>query len=194
MRLFFDTEFTGLHQKTTLVSIGIESEDGKTFYAEFTDYDKSQVDKWLQENVIDKLILNDWDNDKDYEPYSNRVTVSGNTVEIENALGHWLHQFDSIEIWSDCLSYDWVLFCNIFGHAFNIPKNIYYIPFDICTLFKARGIDPDINREKFAFGEYVQEMKDQKHNALWDAKVIKECYTLLNKDLEVQECDARNDE
>ena len=62
-KIFFDTEFTGLHQNTTLVSIGLISEDGKTFYAEITDYDKSQVDKWLQENVIDKLILNDWQDD-----------------------------------------------------------------------------------------------------------------------------------
>ena len=50
-RLFFDTEFTGLHQKTTLISIGIVSDDSKTFYAEFTDYDKTQCDDWINENV-----------------------------------------------------------------------------------------------------------------------------------------------
>lgn len=44
MKVFFDTEFTGLHQKTTLISIGLISEDGKTFYAELTDYDQTQVD------------------------------------------------------------------------------------------------------------------------------------------------------
>ena len=49
MKLFFDTEFTGLHKDTTLVSIGIVSEDGKKFYAEFTDFDWESVhkDKWL---------------------------------------------------------------------------------------------------------------------------------------------------
>ena len=57
MKIFFDTEFTGLHQNTTLISIGLISECGKTFYAEFTDYDKSQIDDWLQENVINNLIL-----------------------------------------------------------------------------------------------------------------------------------------
>jgi hypothetical protein len=35
-KIFFDTEFTGLHQGTTLISIGLISECGKTFYAEFT--------------------------------------------------------------------------------------------------------------------------------------------------------------
>jgi len=56
-KIFFDTEFTGLHQNTTLISLGMISECGKTFYAEFTDYDKSQVDDWIRENVVEKLVL-----------------------------------------------------------------------------------------------------------------------------------------
>jgi hypothetical protein len=31
-KIFFDTEFTGLHQNTTLISIGLISECGKNFY------------------------------------------------------------------------------------------------------------------------------------------------------------------
>lgn len=44
-KLFFDTEFTGLHKNTTLISIGIVSECGCKFYAELTDYDKTQIDE-----------------------------------------------------------------------------------------------------------------------------------------------------
>ena len=43
MKVWFDTEFTGLHKNTTLISIGLVTENGKTFYAEFTDYDESQT-------------------------------------------------------------------------------------------------------------------------------------------------------
>ena len=57
MRLFFDMEFTGLRQNTTPISLGIVSEDGKKFYAEFTDYDESQCDDWINENVICNLHL-----------------------------------------------------------------------------------------------------------------------------------------
>ena len=53
-----DSEFTGLHQNTTLISIGLVSECGKTFYAEFNDYDFNQVDDWLKENVINNLQYN----------------------------------------------------------------------------------------------------------------------------------------
>jgi 3' exoribonuclease, RNase T-like len=182
-KIFFDTEFTGLHQKTTLISIGLVAESGETFYAEFTDYDQSQVNDWLQENVIDKLRLTknlsvSKDGHTEIRSYTDFVKV-----DIE----HWLSKFDKVEMWSDCLSYDWVLFCQIFRHAFNIPKNVYYIPFDICTLFKAKGIDPDINREEFAGSMIeVNDMEHwgtgRKHNALWDAYVIRECYKKLNSD------------
>lgn len=176
-KIFFDTEFTGLHQNTTLISIGMVAETGEKFYAEFTDYDKSQVDDWLRENVIEKLKFNklpndgysfDWDL-KNYQFKAAKLSIK-ERIEI------WLEQFGEVEMWSDCLSYDWVLFCQLFGHAFNIPKNVYYIPFDICTLFKMRGIDPDINREQYAFNQAAH--KD-KHNALHDAEVIMECYKQL---------------
>ena len=31
MKIFFDTEFTGLHKNTTLISIGLVTEEGKHF-------------------------------------------------------------------------------------------------------------------------------------------------------------------
>ena len=173
-KIFFDTEFTGLHQNTTLISIGLVSECGKTFYAELTDYDQTQIDDWLQKNVIENLTLKNKGLNEVYETID-KMTFKGDLKHLKLALEYYFKQFNAVEIWSDCLSYDWVLFNQIFGHAFNIPKNIYYIPFDICTLFYAKGIDADISREEFS------EMSDgsQKHNALWDAKVICQCFTKL---------------
>ena len=53
-----------------------------------------------------------------------------------------------------------------------ITSHLIFVP-----LFKMKGVDPDISREEFA------DMNDgsQKHNSLWDAKVIKKCFELLNK-------------
>jgi hypothetical protein len=178
MKLFFDTEFTELHQKTTLISLGIIAEDGREFYAEFTDYDKSQVTPWIEENVMTKLKFlpnpssHFWTNRNEIN-----LECCGNTAFVRQELRLFLQKWDKVEMWSDCPAYDWVLFCNIFGTAFDIPSNVYYIPFDICTLFKMTGIDPDINREKFGAGEVYAEMP--KHNALWDARVIQMCYDKL---------------
>jgi hypothetical protein len=165
-KIFFDTEFTGLHQNTTLISIGLIAENGKEFYAEFADYDRTQVDDWIKENVIKNLVNNP------------KRVITGDTECIKQELKVWLYDVSSgedLEMWSDCLSYDWVLFCQIFKHAFNIPKCVYYIPFDICTLFKIYGFDPDISREKFAGVTSTE----KKHNSLHDAYVIKRCYEKL---------------
>ena len=170
INLYFDMEFTGLHQNTTIISIGIISEDGKTFYAELNDYDKKQVDKWLEDNVISNLELTEQKEVVEYN--GDDVRVYGNKKDLKKYLTEWLEQFGDVKIWSDCLSYDWVLFNSIFGTAFDIPKNIYYIPMDICTVFEVMGIDPDISREEFV----GVKSKDKKHNALWDAIIIKKCY------------------
>ena len=174
-KVFFDTEFTGLHQNTTLISIGLISETGETFYAEFNDYDRKQVDEWLEENVISRLKFNHTDDMFVYMA-DGTTDVKGNSEEIKGDLEAWLKDIagdDKVELWSDCLSYDFVLFNQLWGHAFNIPDCVYYIPFDICTMFKLKDIDPDISREEFAG---VTASDANKHNALFDAVVIKKCY------------------
>lgn len=192
-KLFIDFEYTGLHQATTPISLGIISECGKTFYAEFTDYDRTQLNDWLDENIIP----NTW------VAINNPITsmgevigdtrwadkhVFGSSDYIKPFLEEWLSQFEKIVIWSDCLAYDWVLFNQIWGHAFSIPENIYYIAMDICTVFEMQGIDPDISREEYCEIENFTEEKTKglyndfksvKHNALWDAFIIRECYKKL---------------
>lgn len=187
-KVFWDSEFTGLHQHTTLISVGLVAETGEYFYAEFEDYDKGQINEWLQANVIDNLFLTQAWSIEGALPPSKKVyqkfECKGDAAKIVEYLNLWLQQFEQVEMWSDCLAYDWVLFNQLFGHAFNIPKNVYYIPFDLATLMKAKGVDPDINREEFA-GPMI-EVNDAynwgakpKHNALWDAYVIRACYNKL---------------
>ena len=177
-KVFFDTEFTGLHKGTTLISIGCVADSGETFYAELTDYDKSQLNDWLNENVISGLFLTNKLTSTGYYGSYDKLRVLGNKDFVQTKLLDWLNQFEQVEIWSDCLADDWVLFNDIFGTAFDIPKNVYYIPFDICTLFKIKGIDPDINREIFAFDKMTKD-SGHKHEALWDATVIQKCYEKL---------------
>jgi len=158
-KLFMDTEFTGLHQQTSLISVALIDETGQRFYAELNDYKKCQCDDWIIKNVIGNL--------------KHKHIMS--MPELRKNLLNWLSSYVRVEIWGDCISYDWVLFNEIFGGAFNLPRNIYYIPFDLCTLFKFRGINPDIDREEFlGINKSVS-----KHNALWDTHIIKKCYEKL---------------
>lgn len=178
MEVSMDMEFTGLHQRTTLISLALVDENGFKLYLEFMDYDTEQVDDWLTENVIKHL----WDHqipDMFIDDYSNGILEyrKCNRAAAKTYIAAWLEKYESVYFYGDCLAYDWMLFCELFGGALFIPTNIYYIPFDICTSFMEKGIDPDINREEFASLELSNASK---HNALWDAMVIAACRRKLD--------------
>ena len=192
MKIFFDTEFTGLHKNTTLISIGLVTENGQQFYAEFSDYDKSaENDRWIKSNVIDKLY-SVTPKALDNAPYIENFHY-GDKYSISKALEMWLKQWDyvdTIELVSDCSHYDMVLFCDIFGGAFYLPKKVCPTCYDInqdiakyynCSLQEAfdmnrEDIIKDLNKNPNTIPPNIE-----KHNSLYDAIVIKAIYTLLNK-------------
>lgn len=195
MNLFFDAEFTGLHKNTTLISLGIVSEDGKKFYAEFTDYDEGQCDDWIKENVIKNLGAENIEFDSAYTlcdassfgnkrwlKYNDSMEVTiGEKFYIIPFLKTWLKQFDSIQFVSDVCHYDFVLLIDLLtngGTAIELPNNIsaacHDINQDIAAWYDISDIDAfDKNREEIldeVTGYYVT---GQKHNSLYDAEVIK---------------------
>ena len=185
MKIFFDTEFTGLHKNTTLISLGMIDEDGRTFYAEFNDYDESQCDEWIHENVIKNLK---WAKEGPVEEFVNlldkgSLEVYGNTAYIKDALKDWLWRYDTVELVSDVCHYDMVLFIDIFGGAFKLPYTVTPACHDINQdIAKYYGISEkeafDKSREEIA-NEY-KHIEGDKHNSLYDAKVIKAIYAGLN--------------
>jgi hypothetical protein len=55
MKIFFDTEFLDGDDDINLLSIGMVREDGKTYYAELHECDKSLANDWVKENVFPHL-------------------------------------------------------------------------------------------------------------------------------------------
>ncbi len=185
MNLYFDTEFTGLHKNTTLVSIGIVAENGQKFYAEFSDYDESQCDDWLKENVLKHTILGGNNTlAKRLGEDNNTTVVLGSKADIQYELGEWLKQFDSVQFVSDVCHYDMVLLIDIFGGAFDLPKNVSAVCHDINQdIARHYGISEreafDKSREKIVSELCRQQITGDKHNALYDAEVIKAIYKEL---------------
>ena len=198
MKIFFDTEFTGLHKNTTLISIGMVDEEGKTFYAEFSDYDESQCDEWIHNNVIKHLK---WAKDGPIEDFANIYAdcweAYGTKEYIKEVLKDWLSRYDEVELVSDCCHYDMVLFIDIFGTAFDIPNNVnptcYDINQDIASHYRISQKEAfNISREEI-IEKYNKTFDDitlpddwkikitgDKHNSLYDAKVIKGIYKIIN--------------
>ena len=179
-KIFLDTEFTGLHQKASLISLALVAESGEEFYAEFTDYNKKQVTDWIQKNVMKKLIINE----NSLSDIKN-VRIKGNKNKIKEALILWFNQFpkkkNSIQIWADCYAWDWVLFCELFGGAFNIPKNIHYMTMDLATYLFSKNIEVDTERIKLLPNDYKEKDNLKQHNALYDARVELEVFKELKK-------------
>ncbi len=112
-KIFFDTEFTGLQQNTTLISIGAISETDETFYAEFADFDCRQIDDWIRSNVLSKLRFYG-----NYKKGFNNCTsdtnkqtteVFGNSIFIKDCFIDWLKPYGNVEFWSDCLSNEMII-------------------------------------------------------------------------------------
>lgn len=175
--MFLDTEFTGLNKDAQLISIALYYTEECFFYAELNDVNYEQTSSWIKENVIMHM---EYKNESVvYTESSNYVKMKGSPLEVVGKLSKWIEQFEHIEIWADVLAYDWILFCNLFGGALQIPKNIFYIPFDLSTLLKLRLENPDIDRFRFVSHLLTEDDKKMKHHALMDAKVGKLCYGLI---------------
>lgn len=190
--LFFDTEFTGLHKDTTLISLGIVSDDGKKFYAEFTDYDENQCDEWIKYNVVKNLYLGgmgDGVADLGEEPFG--IMVRGDKKYIGKELKKWLSQFDSIQFVSDVCHYDFVLLIDLLTGsktALDLPDNISAVCHDINSdIARHYGISDkeafDKSREEIVSELCGHEVEGTKHNALYDAEVIKEIWEEINAGL-----------
>lgn len=103
MRFWFDTEFIEDGKIIDLISIGIVSEDGKEYYAEFEEADYSKADPWLHENVIKHLK----------GPCLTREVIKQQILEFVG---------EQPEFWAYYADYDWVALCQLFGRMTDLPK------------------------------------------------------------------------
>jgi len=186
MNIYFDCEFTGLHKDTTLISIGLIDENGRSFYAEFSDYDKSQCNDWINENVIAHLLY-----DPDYKTWNGGfipgTVIYGTKHEVGKALREWFSYYKKPinQLISDVCHYDMVLLIDLFGTAFDLPENIspvcYDINTDIAKFYNITDYEAfDMSRETI-LKHFRVNIPGEKHNSLYDAKVIKEIYENIRK-------------
>ena len=176
--LFLDTEFTELSQSGSLLSIALIDRNDRWFYGVFSDVDTSHLSPWHQENIVPYLPLTDLQLEQ--LPDTSTYLVAGKD-KITETLLTWLKAYDQLEIWADVPAYDWVLFCELFGGARQLPKQIHYIVRDLATFFVLKGIDPDTDRFKFVY-EGKTPLGLIRHNALGDAINTKDCYKKLVED------------
>jgi DNA polymerase III epsilon subunit-like protein len=178
--IFIDTEFTGEHAYTTLVSLGVVTLEGQEFYVTLNDYEKDQVTDWLEENV-----LADIDN-----------TKSVNSIAAYQLLHAFLSDYSDgrpLYVVSCGLLQDYLLMLELYKHSqpgrkyFHalhcLPEYLnHYAAIDLNTLFRTCDVDPSISRVEFS----ECDVSLKRHNALDDAKIVRHCFLKLMEEPAVQ--------
>jgi len=155
-KFFFDTEFIeyapSKNEKGTidLISIGIVSDNGREYYAIYDGFDESKASDWVKENVITKLETD---------------IVRKSMPQISKDIIEFVYPHGRTEInpefYAYFCSYDWVVFCWIFGSTINLPDGFPMW----CRDLKHIMTENDISRL-----ELPEQNEATHHNALDDAR------------------------
>lgn len=151
MRFWFDTEFIDDTRSIDLISIGMVSENGRTYYAVSNEFDASKADSWVQQYVLTRLPAS-------YE-WKSRAQIKEDIVIFIGEM--------SPEFWVYNGAYDWVVFCQLFGHIRDLPKGYPWYSNDIKQLWHMLG-KPSL-----------PEQKSEAHHALHDAEWNKTAWNFL---------------
>jgi hypothetical protein len=159
MRFFLDTEFieSGPYAPIQLISLGMVSEDGRTYYAISSEFSKADASLWVMKNVLAHL-----------EPAS--VVPRRTLREIAHEViafvwPNWTRL--KPEIWGYYSDYDWVAFCQIFGSMVDLPDGFPMYCRDIKQWCDDLG-NPELPKQD-----------STEHNALNDALWNKQAWEFL---------------
>jgi len=199
--IFFDSEFTGLTKDASLLSIGFVTLDSRYhFYVEFPWPLQWGPNEWMQNNVVANFSFRK-------ETYQLQGIDGGHTMPPEPTdesiieagifkswfrpfFLHWLEMVNNTPFIfpdqrqflfiSDCAAWDWILFTDLITQgksALDLPDQIHPAVYDINTdLHRIFGNGFEQDR-----AELVGMKKITKHNALEDAKVIRETYLWIQE-------------
>ena len=180
IKVFIDCEFTDF-VNCDLISIGLVSENGDSFYGENTEFVKAWSSTWVQENIYHMLSLD---------------ALGMTRKELSLKVWCWLEELecDTIEIMIDYAA-DWVLLHKLFNEDVH-PKIK-----KVTNIFVQLGIDCDEvikqqNKNDFdyfelkgavrkvfddTFVEYFLKTGEVQHHALSDAKANMNAYAAMQE-------------
>lgn len=186
LKYFLDTEFIENGSTIDLISIGIVSEDGRSFYRQNSECMFDRAGDWVWRNVFPHLAHFDMRGkracDPKHEsydsglghryftscadatcPWANRQEISQGVLEFCAT-----DKDNKPEFWGYFADYDWVAFCQLFGPMVALPKGYPMYCNDLKQLSKQLG-----NVE-------LPKPEVEIHHALADAEWIKEYHKILS--------------
>lgn len=154
MRYFLDTEFneSGPGKPIQLISIALVREDGPDLYCVNSEFDRESANEWVKANVLPHL--GPW--------------MPVPLKQIAEQIVRWIDDDPKPEFWGYYCSYDWVVFCQIFGSMIDLPKGWPMYCRDLKQWADHLG------------NPKLPEQQTTEHNALNDAQWNKQAYNFLS--------------
>jgi len=162
--IFMDAEFSSIDPNTgEIISMGMIKPKGEELYLEI-EYNPDSLDKWVKKNVAPSLS-------------GKTVNKSQAKKLIENFIGDnepyiitYIGQFDTVFYWK------------LFGIPKDKPTYRYWFPIDFASLLFFYNINPKNYLTKQESLGNISASGAKKHNALYDARLLREAYyQLINR-------------
>jgi hypothetical protein len=169
MRYFYDTEFIENGKTIDLISIGVVSEDDRSFYAISTEFKARKASQWVKDNVLAHLPERRVNlSDPSVSPRLKEESLAWKSrdrikADLLSFIGN-----DKPEFWAYYADYDHVALCQLFGTMMDLPEGWPMFTMDIKQLCVSVG-DPKL-----------PEQEEGEHHALADAKWNKTAYEFLS--------------
>lgn len=161
--IFFDTEFSSLDlARGEILSLAFVKLDGEELYLEL-DF-RGEADEWPRENIL---------------PGLNKEKVAPEEVvkKIEEFIGN-----DKPFLAAYVNQFDMAYFYKLFGLD-NFNERFNWIPIDFASILFAMNINPEalVDRDQKFFEKIrIDLAKYHQHNALDDARLLREVYLFFN--------------
>ena len=157
MKWFLDTEFNEDGRTIELISIGLVSSAGDSYYAVSGEFDESACNDWVKAHVLPSLV-----------PQSKRKPRWVIASEIRRRV----LDAGKPEFWAYFADYDWVALCQLYGRMVDLPEGF---PF-YCNDIKQLMHEHQIKKHQLPFQDPSSE-----HNALADAEWNRSAYTAIRR-------------
>lgn len=178
-RYFLDTEFidNGNEEKLTLISIALVCSDGRELYLVSNEFKQEDCDEWLRENVLKQLPPTHVPPETAPGAYV-PSPLWRTRAQIADAIREFIldpGDGSKPEVWAYFASYDWVLFCQLFGRMIDMPKHFPWVVNDLRTWASHMGYS----------GKFKALLPDTgHHDALCDARWNRDVHAILTKRFE----------
>ncbi len=159
--IFFDTEFSSLNPyKGEILSIGIIKMNGEELYLEL-EYD-GEVDEWPRKNILPNLV-------------QEKISRTEAVKKIKKFIGD-----EKPRVIAYINTFDMTYLYKLFGLE-ESNKVFHWVPIDFASMLFTEGIDPEglvdwKNNKDFFDDLEIDTGKYKQHNALDDAKLLREVY------------------